>query len=147
MSTNQESLIRTIAKMDETIRKRDEQIQALRMECRDLARELAEAKPEPRPLAVGDRVRVVTPEYAGGMKVGALAVGDVGEVTQEADDVGDIGFLRDGTEGGWYVAAANVERIEDDRPAACCGKCPPIAGGGYDCTCEGNPWCSKQVTA
>ena len=27
------------------------------------------------------------------------------------------------------------------RPAICCGKCPPIVGGGYDCTCEGNPKC------
>jgi hypothetical protein len=29
----------------------------------------------------------------------------------------------------------------EQRPAGCCGKCPPIAGGGYDCTCEGNPRC------
>lgn len=29
------------------------------------------------------------------------------------------------------------------RPATCCGKCPPIAGGGYDCTCEGNPRAEK----
>lgn len=29
------------------------------------------------------------------------------------------------------------------RPAECCGKCPPIAGGGYDCTCKGNPRCPK----
>lgn len=27
------------------------------------------------------------------------------------------------------------------RPATCCGKCPPVVGGGYDCTCEGNPKC------
>ena len=32
------------------------------------------------------------------------------------------------------------------RPATCCGKCPPIAGGGYDCTCEGNPRCEKADT-
>lgn len=32
----------------------------------------------------------------------------------------------------------------EPRPAACCGKCPPIVGGGYDCTCEGNPRCEKQ---
>ena len=30
---------------------------------------------------------------------------------------------------------------DDDRPSVCCGVCPPIAGGGYDCTCEGNPRC------
>lgn len=29
----------------------------------------------------------------------------------------------------------------ETRPATCCGVCPPIAGGGYDCTCEGNPRC------
>lgn len=28
------------------------------------------------------------------------------------------------------------------RPEHCCGKCPPIVGGGYDCTCEGNPNCT-----
>lgn len=22
-----------------------------------------------------------------------------------------------------------------DRPKYCCGACPPIEGGGYDCTC------------
>ena len=25
------------------------------------------------------------------------------------------------------------------RPAGCCGVCPPIVGGGYDCTCVDNP--------
>lgn len=30
------------------------------------------------------------------------------------------------------------------RPDTCCGKCPPIAGGGFDCTCEGNPRCKSQ---
>lgn len=29
-----------------------------------------------------------------------------------------------------------------ERPSYCCGKCPPIAGGGYDCTCRGNPQCA-----
>lgn len=27
------------------------------------------------------------------------------------------------------------------RPARCCGVCPPIYGGGYDCTCRLNPRC------
>lgn len=31
--------------------------------------------------------------------------------------------------------------MHDTRPAVCCGTCPPIVGGGYDCTCEGNPRC------
>src|SRR5690606_1042730 len=26
-------------------------------------------------------------------------------------------------------------------PEGCCGKCPPILSGGYDCTCFGNPNC------
>ncbi|PFG19851.1 hypothetical protein [Serinibacter salmoneus] len=29
-----------------------------------------------------------------------------------------------------------------DRPAYCCGRCPAIVTGGYDCTCEGNPRCA-----
>ena len=31
------------------------------------------------------------------------------------------------------------------RPDTCCGACPPIAGGGWDCTCAGLPEC--PVTA
>lgn len=31
-----------------------------------------------------------------------------------------------------------------ERPAECCGKCPPIVGGGYDCTCAENPRCSAN---
>lgn len=27
------------------------------------------------------------------------------------------------------------------RPENCCGVCPPIEGGGYDCTCKRNPRC------
>lgn len=27
------------------------------------------------------------------------------------------------------------------RPPGCCGKCPEIVGGGYDCTCKNNPRC------
>lgn len=27
------------------------------------------------------------------------------------------------------------------RPEYCCGVCPGIVGGGYDCTCRGNPRC------
>src|SRR5690625_6315249 len=27
------------------------------------------------------------------------------------------------------------------RPDTCCGVCPPIADGGWDCTCEGMPGC------
>lgn len=35
--------------------------------------------------------------------------------------------------------------VKDVRPKDCCGKCPPISGGGYDCTCEGNPRCVKPL--
>lgn len=31
--------------------------------------------------------------------------------------------------------------MNDPRPPECCGVCPPIVGGGYDCTCKGNPRC------
>lgn len=30
---------------------------------------------------------------------------------------------------------------ESKRPDPCCGVCPGIVGGGYDCTCRGNPRC------
>lgn len=30
---------------------------------------------------------------------------------------------------------------KERRPESCCGVCPEIEGGGYDCTCEGNPRC------
>lgn len=33
------------------------------------------------------------------------------------------------------------------RPGTCCGACPPIAGGGWDCTCPGNPRCSVNAPA
>ena len=33
---------------------------------------------------------------------------------------------------------------DDDRPYYCCGACPPIKRGGYDCTCRGNPRCPKE---
>lgn len=32
-----------------------------------------------------------------------------------------------------------------ERPIGCCGVCPPIVGGGYDCTCAGNPRCPKRT--
>lgn len=32
-----------------------------------------------------------------------------------------------------------------ERPTGCCGVCPPIVGGGYDCTCAGNPRCPKRT--
>jgi hypothetical protein len=32
---------------------------------------------------------------------------------------------------------------DDPRPDYCCGKCPPIVGGGFDCTCRGNPRCEN----
>lgn len=27
------------------------------------------------------------------------------------------------------------------RPGTCCGVCPEIIGGGFDCTCDANPRC------
>lgn len=38
-----------------------------------------------------------------------------------------------------------VWRRRDKRPPECCGKCPPILGGGYDCTCAGNPRCQQRI--
>jgi hypothetical protein len=31
------------------------------------------------------------------------------------------------------------------RPPYCCGACPPIVGGGYDCTCQGSPQCPNST--
>lgn len=31
------------------------------------------------------------------------------------------------------------------RPEECCGKCPETIDGGWDCTCEDNPRCSKNT--
>lgn len=28
-----------------------------------------------------------------------------------------------------------------ERPPECCGACPPLKRGGYDCTCKNNPRC------
>ena len=33
------------------------------------------------------------------------------------------------------------------RPGTCCGVCPPIAGGGWDCTCPGLPDCPAAARA
>ncbi len=34
-----------------------------------------------------------------------------------------------------------LREVTDRRPAECCGVCPEILGGGYDCTCLDNPRC------
>ena len=34
-------------------------------------------------------------------------------------------------------------RAATGRPSECCGKCPAIEGGGFDCTCKGNPRCTS----
>lgn len=122
--SSRESLVRAIEDLHRVIRKRNDEISTLRMECRDLAAEVTAAHEaltawgatEPRPLAVGDRVKIVVPEDADGVRMLALAVSDVGTVVAEADEDGDILFRRDGTETSSFIAAANVERIEDDPP-------------------------------
>lgn len=35
--------------------------------------------------------------------------------------------------------------MDDSRPDYCCGVCPPIVGGGYDCTCRDTPRCPNYV--
>lgn len=45
--------------------------------------------------------------------------------------------------GARKLVAAVLGDDEDDRPGECCGVCPPIVGGGYDCTCAGNPRCER----
>ena len=67
----------------------------------------------------------------------------------------DAAWQKRGGHGKWYVVGSTGSRPdvpygpatvlympgEQPRPFGCCGKCPPIEGGGYDCTCEGNPRC------
>lgn len=36
-----------------------------------------------------------------------------------------------------------ISQRQSPRPEGCCGKCPETASGGWDCTCEDNPRCSK----
>lgn len=62
----------------------------------------------PRPLAVGDRVRVVKAD-------GSAAAGDEGVIEYMSTTGVTLGFRRDGTESDYLIAAANVERIEDER--------------------------------
>ena len=48
---------------------------------------------------------------------------------------------------GWRTREKNdwkKEVEEETRPDECCGVCPPILGGGYDCTCKDNPRCTKN---
>lgn len=44
------------------------------------------------------------------------------------------------------TTAEFLGRTEEEvpRPDYCCGLCPPIVGGGYDCTCKDNPRCGKR---
>jgi|GEM_PF-5800391 len=35
----------------------------------------------------------------------------------------------------------------NDRPAGCCGVCPEVGDGGYDCTCASNPRCPKVLAS
>ena len=39
------------------------------------------------------------------------------------------------------IPRAPITPAPGDRPPGCCGACPPLARGGYDCTCPGNPRC------
>lgn len=36
---------------------------------------------------------------------------------------------------------------DEKRPTYCCGRCPEIAGGGFDCTCRGNPRCMADLVS
>ena len=38
----------------------------------------------------------------------------------------------------------SLEPIRPPRPAYCCGKCPQTMTG-WDCTCPGNPRCTKET--
>lgn len=70
---------------------------------------------KPRPLAVGDRVRVVRPNLANGERSTIFSAGDEGVVTAETDFEGDIRFQRDGTSKGYAIGADNVRLIEYPR--------------------------------
>ncbi len=44
----------------------------------------------------------------------------------------------------WLHTETEHTMTTEPRPDACCGVCPGIVGGGYDCTCENNPRCDKD---
>lgn len=41
-------------------------------------------------------------------------------------------------------AETDPEAAYGPRPDGCCGACPPVLGGGYDCTCADNPRCNAN---
>lgn len=47
----------------------------------------------------------------------------------------DMGPLRE------KLTQAVMQAVMEAQATRCCGTCPPILGGGVDCTCEGNPRC------
>ena len=50
--------------------------------------------------------------------------------------------MTDKLRAAWSARKAEIEGGEvSARPSYCCGVCPEIVGGGYDCTCRGNRNC------
>lgn len=52
-----------------------------------------------------------------------------------------------GSHYGYFHLIMRLNKPEaiSNRPSYCCGKCPPTIGGGYDCTCKGNPRCTEST--
>lgn len=59
----------------------------------------------------------------------------------------DMGNIESGVADDLRAAVKEMtDRINHaTRPTYCCGVCPEMARGGYDCTCLGNPRCKGPV--
>lgn len=54
----------------------------------------------------------------------------------------------DGMLAPWRACVATLRAtLQGGRPNGCCGVCPPLARGGYDCTCDGTCRIRRRVTA
>ena len=72
---------------------------------------------------------------------------EVLEYTPEAAASDEKEILLDQLDGLFSTFWIDVDKPEPDygpRPDGCCGTCPPIGGGGYDCTCVDNPRCEAN---
>jgi hypothetical protein len=64
-------------------------------------------------------------------------------VTFSADDLDESNARQIEKTSAW-LSQFDLSGVGSDlRPDECCGVCPGIVGGGYDCTCTGNPRCPK----
>lgn len=67
---------------------------------------------------------------------------DHGETLDRYDLARAVGYIIDHLEAQQTGAVLCHECGR--RPAGCCGTCPPVLGGGYDCDCASDPRCDAN---